>query len=242
MEWKTDISNFTSEESNIRGFNHDELIGKVSFSEMIYILFKGSMPSKEESKMIEAIFVSCIDHGIAVPSIVSARSVASGGNPFNAAVASGILALGDFHGGAIENSAKELKKITNYKETVFNYIENKIFFPGFGHKIYKDFDPRTKKLYALAKELNLAGEYLQLAFNLEKEFKSQKGKKLCLNVDGFIAAMLLDLGFDASLGKAFFIISRIPGICAHVNEELTTEKPFRRVNKEDCIYTGKSLD
>ncbi len=239
MEWKTKISKFEEGVSNIRGFNHDDLIGKISFSEMIYLLLKGEIPTKEEAKMLDSIFVSCIEHGIAVPSIIAARSVASGGNSLNSSVASGINALGDFHGGAIENAAIQFLKIKDVEETVKEYIKNKKIFPGFGHKIYKESDPRTLKLYTIAKELKLAGKYVELAFKIEKEFK--KNKSLCLNVDGFIAAILLDLGFDAKLGKAFFIISRTPGICAHVYEELKEEKPFRRLDKKDCIYEGKEI-
>jgi len=241
MKWKTKISKFTEKESNIRGFNHNDLIGTVSFSEMIYILLKGEKPNKNQIKILDAIFVSCIEHGISVPSIIAARAVASGGNSLNTSVASGISALGDYHGGAIENCAKFLESISDYKKIVSTYIENKQVFPGFGHKIYKDFDPRTKKLFKLTNKLNLSKKYVKLVFDIESEIEKIKGKKLCLNVDGIIAAIILDLGFDSSLGKAFFIISRVPGICVHVNEELIKEKPFRRLDEKDCIFKGKKL-
>ena len=241
MDWKTDISNFNQSESNIRGFDHDELIGNVSFSEMIYILLKGEKPTSAQAKMLDAIFVSCIDHGIAPPSIISARSVASGGNSLNSSVASGILALGDYHGGAIEDCAKLLGSCEDSKSLVESFVLNKKRIPGFGHKLYEDFDPRTKKLFDLAKKLNLVGKNINLAFEIERELEIQKKKKFCLNVDGFIAAVLLDLGFDYRLGKAFFIISRTPGICAHVHEEISCEKPFRRLDESDCSYGGKKL-
>ena len=242
MEWKTSISNFDEKESNIRGFNHDELIGKTTFSEMIFLLLKGVKPTQNEAKLLDAIFVSSIEHGIAPPSIIASRSVASGGNSFNSSVAAGILALGDFHGGAIENCARILSSISNYKKTVAEFINDKKRFPGYGHKIYKDFDPRSKKLFTIAKELNLVGKYLIMAYDIEKEIEIKKGKKFCLNIDGTIAAILLDLGFDPSLGKAFFIISRTPGICAHVHEELNFEKPFRRLDKKDCQYFGPKIN
>ncbi len=238
MEWKTKISNFTEEESTIRGFDHENLIGKISFSSMIYLLLKGRMPNENESKLLDAIFVSCIDHGIAPPSIISARSVASGGNSLNSSVAAGIMALGDYHGGAIEDAAKLFSSTLDVSNLVKKYLDKKIRLPGFGHKIYKESDPRTKKLFALAQELGLAGKYSEIAFQVENEIFKQKGKKFCLNVDGMIAALVLDLGFNYTTGKIFFIISRTPGICAHVHEEITEEKPFRRLKINQTKYIG----
>lgn len=206
MEWKTKISNFTEEESTIRGFDHDNLIGKISFSSMIYLLLKGRMPNENESKLLDAIFVSCIDHGIAPPSIISARSVASGGNSLNSSVAGGIMALGDYHGGAIEDAAKLFSSSLEVSSLVKTYLDEKIRLPGFGHKIYKESDPRTKKLFALAQELNLAGKYSEIAFQMENEIFKQKGKKFCLNVDGMIAALVLDLGFLTIQQEKYFLL------------------------------------
>ena len=90
----------------------------------------------------------------------------------------------------------------------------------------------------IAKELHLAGKHVALASSIEKELEQAKGKKLCLNVDAAIAAIVSDMGFDWKLGKAFFIISRTVGLCAHVHEEQTREKPYRRLPEEACVYDG----
>ncbi|MBI5553288.1 MAG: citryl-CoA lyase, partial [Candidatus Diapherotrites archaeon] len=73
---------------------------------------------------------------------------------------------------------------------------------------------------------------------LEAELEKSLGKKLCLNVDGCIGALISEMGFDWRLGKGFFIIGRIPGLVAHVHEEWVREKPFRRLQDEDHTFDG----
>ena len=105
-EWRTAITSNQDGKILIRGYNLDNLIGNRSYAEVCFLLLKGRMPSEPEAKMLDAILVSCIDAGIAPPSAVAARTIFSGGNSLNTAVAGGILALGDAHGGAIEKAAK----------------------------------------------------------------------------------------------------------------------------------------
>ena len=246
--WKTSISDASKENTIIRGYDINKLIGNLSFTQAIYLILKGELPSKQHKKMLDAIFVSVIDHSIAVPSVVTARTTASCGAPFNAAVAAGVLCISEYHGGAIEQAAKlfqeELKNTKEAKEAAKNIV-NKISIekkrmPGYGHKIYTE-DKRALHLLKLAKEFTIAGKHTELAIEVEKELEKAKGKKLCLNVDAAIAGIISDMGFDWQLGKAFFIISRTVGLCAHVHEEQTQEKPFRRLPEDICEYTGKPL-
>src|SRR3989344_1656880 len=111
-KWKTEIS----KEGTIRGYKLDELINNLTFTEMIFLTLKGELPKKNEVKMMDAILVSCVEHSIAPPSITAARISASAGNPLNAAVAAGILGIGDFHGGAIEASAKMMQEYSGKEE------------------------------------------------------------------------------------------------------------------------------
>ena len=236
-EWKTSISKFTANESIIRGKNHLDLINNLTFTETIFLLLKEKLPTKEETNMLNAIFVAAIDHGIEVPSIIAARTVLSGGNPINTAVAAGISTLGDFHGGAIEGAASLFEKEidNNPKNIVKTYLDNKQVIPGFGHKIY-EIDPRSKVLFDIAKKNNFFDKYCKFVIEIETELKKSKNKKIPINIDGVIAAIILDMGFDSEFAKAFFIIARTPGICAHVIEERKNEKPFRRLKESE--YTG----
>ena len=236
MIWKTKISKATKQKTILHGDDLDELTKKINFTQAIFLTLKGEMPTKKEEKMLNAILVSSVDHGVGVSSIITARCTAAAGNQFNSSVAAGIGTLGKYHGGAIEDCAKILKQQKNAKEIVSNALSGKKRLLGFGHKIYTK-DPRTQTLLSIAKENKIFGKHCKLALEIEKELEKQKKRKLCLNIDGCIAAIILDMGFPCSIGNAFFIISRSIGICAHVHEELTEEKPVRRI--EDEKYIGK---
>ncbi len=109
--------------------------------------------------------------------------------------------------------------------------------PGFGHPVHED-DPRTKVLLAMADEMGLSGAHTKLAADLENHTAHWIGKRLPLNVDGAIAALICDLGIDPRLGKAFFIIGRAAGFVAHAHEQVTAEKPFKAAAPGDISYTG----
>jgi citryl-CoA lyase len=244
-KWKTAITEIKKGEIRIRGYDIAELMEKLSFSDAIFLTLKGELPRKDESEMMRAILVSSIDHGVTPPSVLSARNVFSAGNSLNAAVAGGVLSIGDVHGGAIEKCARILQEWAKKsdqidslaKDLVSDSIYAKRRIPGFGHRLHET-DPRTVKLFEIARELNFSGRHLELAKVVEKELTVALGKKLPINVDGAIAAVISDMGFDWRLGKAFFIISRVPGLVAHVYEEMIREKPMRKLGDWNFEYDG----
>jgi citryl-CoA lyase len=241
-KWRTAISFHDGYEAYVRGYKLRDLIGKLTFTEAIYLVLKGELPTEKEAKMLEAIFVSIIEHSIAPPSIIAARAVISGGNKLHVGVGAGILAFGEAHGGALEGAMKFFQENVNRnpEEVVKEYLSQGKRIPGYGHRFYKEFDPRTEKLFEIAKELGFYGKYAQFAKEVEKAIEKLKGKKLVLNVDGAIASIVSEMGFDWRLGKGFFIIGRVPGIVAHVYEELVFEKPFsKRLDEEEEVeYFG----
>lgn len=249
LHWKTAITKVEANKINVKGYRLDELIGKVSFGQMVYLVFKGDMPSNEVGKIIEAILVSSIDHGATPPSALSAITVASTGAALNASVAAGILAISKFHGGAIEECMVLLKnameKIISQGssinhavyQVVSEYRNEKKRLSGFGHRLHTN-DPRTKKLFEIAEESNISGRYIQLIREFEAELSKSLGKKLPINVDGAIAALLSELDFDPFLANAFFMIARLPGLVAHIYEENTRYKPMRKIHPTDVEYDG----
>ncbi|MCD6376454.1 MAG: citryl-CoA lyase [Caldisericaceae bacterium] len=249
LAWKSAITKVEPNKLVVRGYRLDELIGKVSYAQMVYLLFKGELPSPQVGRVIEAILVSSVDHGTTPPSVLSAITVASTGAPLNAAVAAGILSISKFHGGAIEDcmhilqQAKKLmdEKGLNYEQAAAQVItefrEAKKRLSGFGHRIHNN-DPRTKKLFQLAEENGVAGDYVKLALTFVEQLEKITGKHLPLNVDGAIAALLCELEIDPLLANAFFMIARVPGIVAHVYEEKTRYKPMRKIHPTEVEYDG----
>ncbi|OGD18180.1 MAG: citryl-CoA lyase [Candidatus Aminicenantes bacterium RBG_16_63_16] len=248
LHWKTAITSVQPNKVRLRGYSIDELMGKVSFSQAIYLALKGELPSPEVGRLLDAIFVSSVDHGAGPPSVLAARTVASTGAELHAAVAAGVLAISRFHGGAIEegmrlfqavarrSAEKNIGEAEAAREILAGMKSRGERASGFGHRVHTQ-DPRTGRLFGLAEELKLAGPHVRIARTIENIFK-ESGKPLPINVDGAIAAVLCDLGIPAEIGNAFFIIARVPGLVAHIHEEKTRMRPMRKIHPADFEYDG----
>ena len=237
-KWKTSISGIVDGEIIIHGYKITDLIDKVNFTDAIWLELKGELPTEKERAMLDGILISTIDNGLGPPSTTNARNSASAGNPMQAAVAAGVLGVGEFHGGAIEECARLLQMGLTAEKLVEKVLGSGGRIPGFGHKIYKDEDPRATQIFEKAKSLGFYGEHCALALAVEADLEKRKGKKIPINVDGAIAAVVSDMGFDYRLGKGFFIIGRVVGLIAHIFEEWIREKPFRRIADEEIEYDG----
>jgi len=189
--------------------------------------------------------VATIDHGPTPPSVLAARTVASAGNPLNAAIAGGVLAIGDTHGGAIEEAARILQywaERTGKPEELAEELLDALKaggkrMPGFGHQLHET-DPRTIKLFDMAEETGVFGKHVKLCLAIESALEERLGKKLPININGAVAAVLSDMGFDWRLGKGIFVVSRVPGLLAHAFEEMTRERPMRKLGPPLHEYDG----
>ena len=237
-KWKTSIAGIVDGETIIHGYKVTDLIDKVNFTDAIWLELKGELPTENQRAMLDSILISTIDNGMGPPSITNARNSASAGNSMQASVAAGILGIGEHHGGAIEECARLLQMGMSAEKLVEKVLGSGDRIPGFGHKVYKDEDPRATQIFAKAKSLGFFGEHSELAKAVEAELEKRKGKKIVINVDGAIAAVVSDMGFDYRLGKGFFIIGRVVGLIAHIFEEIVREKPFRRISEEEIEYDG----
>jgi citrate synthase len=247
--WKTAITKVEPNKVCLRGYRIDELMGRITYAQGVFLAIKGELPSEGEAQMLDAILVSSVDHGVTPPSCITARTLASTGNPLNAALAGGILAISRHHGGAIEDSMRILQEAVRRKNEmkgssrqiasimVKEYTEKHQRLPGFGHRIHTR-DPRTPKLFQIASDLGIAGEYVEMAKALRDAIQESIGKKLPINVDGGIAAVLCEMDFPPELANAFFIMARIPGLVAHVYEEKKRMKPMRHINPRNHEYDG----
>jgi citryl-CoA lyase len=240
MRWKTAISTKKDGELYVRGIPLADLLRKYSFVDGIFLLLGERLPKKNERELLDTILLACVEHGVEAPSGFVPRVVASTGNPMNAALAAGVLSIGDWHGGAVEQCAKILQSGVSAEGLVDYALTAKERIPGYGHKIYKDKDPRAEYIIAKAKKLKLGGKYFQKAVKI-RELLKKNGKALPLNIDGALAAAMSELGFDWRLGKTLFILGRMPGMIAHAREEMLREKPYRRFEEEDVDYDGPAI-
>jgi citrate synthase len=247
--WKTAVTKIEPNKVAVRGYPIDELMGRISFGEMVYLVLKGELPTPEIGRLMDAILVSSVDHGVTPPSALAARTVASGGAPLTSAIAGGIMTINRYHGGAIEGCMRVLNDLVAYKrgenldpldaarEKMAEFRAKKIRVPGYGHRVHTN-DPRTQRLFALAEELGVAGEYIEMAHALRQAMREALNRDLPMNVDGGIAAVLCELGFAPELGNGFFAISRTVGLTAQVYEEMSRERPMRRIDPAAYEYDG----
>ena len=246
--WNTAITRVEPNKVAVRGYNIAELMGQVSFGSAVYLILTRELPSPAVARLMDAILVSSIDHGATPPSALAARTVASTGATLSAAVAAGIMSINRHHGGAIEDCARQLKAIADRSvcesismdeaatRTLATMREAGERMPGFGHRLHTK-DPRTARLFELAREAGIDGAHMQAARAVEKAFADAK-KSLPINVDGAIGAILADLGMNPAAFNGIFMIARTPGLIAHVIEEQTREKPMRRIDPVNHGYDG----
>ena len=239
MEWKTAISRVAPNEIRVRGYDLTEMIGRRSFGDVVYLLLSGELPPGNEGRMIEACLVAASEHSVVAPSVDAARFVASAGVPLQAAVAAGVAGLGEHHGGAVDACARLLldAEESDVASVARRVKEAGKRLPGYGHVVH-DPDPRARRLLEVAGELGFRGRWCELAEAFEGVTEEVFGKRLRINVDGALAAILLELGLDWRLGKAFYVIARPPGFVAHVFEEQTRERPYRDVGWDNVEYDG----
>jgi len=227
--------------------------GNVPFSHVIYRAVTGnSKVNEEHSRMIEAMIVACVDHGVTPPSAQATIIAASTRAPFEVAIAQGVGAITDVHGGAgtkaaqlfdecIMKSKKEKIDIAQAtREIIRKYIEEGKRIEGLGHRLHTK-DPRRDVLWNFATQTGIAAEHVQLSKILSNIFKQVRGMKLPINVDGVIGAVVADMDLDPAMAKAFFIYGRIAGLSAHYFEEVASQPRMRQINFSESIYKGKEL-
>ncbi|VIO76962.1 Citrate synthase [Bradyrhizobium ivorense] len=232
--WSTDIIDMKPGVIRFRGFPIEQLIGVVSFPQMIWLMLKGDLPSAEQGALLEAALVAAVDHGPQAPSIAIGRMAVTCGLPLNGAMASAINVLDDIHGGAGEQCMElyadiargqdagiALKTAVEQGLDAFIAAHGKIV-PGFGHRFHP-IDPRSPRLLALVDAARnngvVSGRFAEIGRGIEQVMEERKGRKIPMNIDGATAVIYSELGFAPALGRGLFILSRSVGILAHAWEQ-----------------------
>lgn len=229
------------------GHDVTTLMKDATFADVVYLLHRGRLPVEAERRVIDAILIASADHGPGSPSAAAMRTVATGNRAApEAAIAAGVLAIGDAHGGAglacLDLITRGVDLVNRQGQSMdaaaAEIVEEETSagrrLPGLGHRAHTT-DPRTAVLFGLMEDAKLAGAGVEFVRALEK-VAARTIKPLPINVDGAIAAVLYDLGFPPAMGKLIFIIGRVSGLSAQLIEEYTRERPMRI--KIPFVYDG----
>ena len=236
--WRTALVHSRDGEIWIHGRNVTSLMRTATFTDTIFLLHRGRLPDARERRLLDAILTSSSDHGSGAPSCAAARVAASGNRQsLSAAVAAGILAIGDEHGGAGElcmqliafGLARAQQRAISIEaaaaECVAEAREAGRRLPGLGHRVHR-IDPRVDVLFDLARQDGREGDGVIFVRALQQA-AAETIKAMPINIDGALAAVLHDLGFPPEAGKLLFIVARVAGLTAEVAEEYAREKPMR---------------
>jgi citrate synthase len=205
-----------------------DLIGSVSLTEHFWLLLTGALPSPAQRRVLDACLVAISEHGL-VPSVQAARmTYAAGPEAMQGAVAAGILGCGSVILGSAENAGRFLARIAGRAEADMEqaaravaeeYRASRTPFPGYGHPLHREADPRVTRLIAVAGEVGLSGRHVAAAQAAERVIQDITGKRLILNASGGIPAVLLDCGFPVQGLKGVPILARAASLIAHLVEE-----------------------
>jgi citrate synthase len=248
-EWQTRISRVIPGKVIIHGYDHEELIGGRPYAAGVYLTLRGELPSAGEERMMDAMLASLYDHGFVAASVLAARYCASGNPQLIPATAAGLLTAGSNtinpqHGCDFILAAWDLmkrEKLSMQQTAALVVAEKRAAkqrIPGFGHPTHKSEDFRATKLWKIAEECGFVGERTRLYQAINAEFRRATGREICINVDGALACIGMEMGFKPVHIAAIAALAVLPGIMAHVIEEIEEGVPLRVIRDEDMDYLG----
>src|SRR5215468_9719472 len=250
--WSTAIIDMKPGMIRYRGYAIEELIGRISFAEMVYVMTRGELPDPAAAKLLEAALVAAVDHGPQAPSIAAARMAVTCGVGINNAMASAVNMLGDVHGGAGEQCVRfysavaarmdvgvPLAQAVTAEMTVLGKHGSR-HVPGFGHRFHPR-DPRAPRLLELVDAAAAAGavsgRFAVIGRAIEARLAAEKGRPIPMNIDGATAVVFAELGFAPELCRGLFVLSRSVGALAHAFEELQSGERNKGPIPRHLIWT-----
>ncbi len=243
----------------VRGLDlPNEILGHMNLGDLAFLQLTGRKPTLEEGRVFNAIIITLVEHGI-TPSALAARMTYMGApEALQAAVAAGLCGLGTVFVGSMEGASKmlyealprdklgsrqDLDKLAY--ETLQAFAARKAIVPGLGHPVHKPVDPRTPRLFQIAAENGLSGEYVELIKKIQNVAEKQAGEILPINATGAIGAICCEFGFSWKIVRGFGVMARAIGLVGHILEE--SENPiayeiWQRAEEEVLETSGPGAD
>lgn len=214
-----------------------ELIGRHTYTEILYFLVCGGMPDPADTRVLDACLVTLMEHGLNPSTLVARLLADSVPDQIQVAMGAGLMAIGDVFAGTMEGCARILAEGAQAADADAYCMELAIRHraactpvPGFGHRTHKPDDPRTPRLLQVAEEAGRAGAFVATLLRLGRAVDAAAGRHITINATGAIAALLLEIGIPVPVMRAIAVVSRAGGLAGHVLEEQAT-------GSARCVWT-----
>lgn len=252
--WTTAVSDIVQTDVFIRGYSLGELIGRIPFSAATFLLVRGKMPTTGEARMIDAMLCSILDYSLQKPGTAAARYAVSGNPQMVPGMAVAVLSVGEYTlapedaGRFIVDSYAAMKKSGKTPDDFAKTFVEEVRtagkrVPGFGHPVFRGTDPRAQKLKSIAKTEGTWGEIGDWYEAIHRAFTAAAGKPdIVINEVGMMAAIMSQMGFTPPEMTGIALISSLPGVVAHVSEEMQTGKRIRIISDDIAEFSRERRD
>jgi citrate synthase len=250
---ETHISTSDAHSITVRGKDLvQDLVGRISYTEMVYLLIQGRLPTRAEVTILDACLVTLAEHGLTLNTLVARFVTSAVPDQTQIAMGASLMTVGDTFVGTMEGCAVILQEGVRKgvdaraycAEVVARHRSEKRAVPGFGHRFHKPDDPRSPRLLQVAREAGCKGEFIDLLNVLAVEVDRACGRHLTINATGAIAALLSEIGFETDVMRGLAVVSRSGGLVAHISEERKSRSArlIEHLAKEHVVYSDPQSD
>lgn len=227
---RTQIATSDARTITVRGRDLvDDLIGRHTYTEVLYFLVCGRMPDPADTRVLDACLVTLMEHGLNPSTLVTRLLADSVPDQIQVAMGVGLMAIGDVFAGTMEGCARILADGAQAPDPdlycaglAARHRASGTPVPGFGHRTHKPDDPRTPRLLRVAEEAGRAGAYVDTLLRLGRAVDAAAGRHVTTNATGAVAALLLEIGIPVPVMRAMAVVSRAGGLAGHVLGERAT--------------------
>jgi citryl-CoA lyase len=246
--WTTTVSDVEEADVFIRGYSLGDLIGRIPYSAATYLVIRGKIPTPGEARVIDAMLCSIIDYSLYKAGTAAARYCVSGNPQMVPGMATAVLSVGEYTLAPEDTGRFVIDSYTKMKASGQDYDAFAAKFigevrasgqrvPGFGHPKFRFTDPRAQKLKQIAQKEGVWGEIGDWYEAVHRAFIAATGKpEIPINEVGIMAAIMAQMGFTPAEMTGIALISSLPGVVAHISEELQTKTRIRIIPDEIAEY------
>ena len=252
--WVTAVSDITAGDIFIRGYPMQELVGRLPFSAISFLLIRGRIPTPGESRIMDVILSSILDYGLQKSGTVAARAVVSVNPRMTAGLSAAMLGAGEFAVSPEDTGRFIAEGVAAWRASGQDVADHAAGFvaslraakrrvPGFGHPVFRGTDPRAERLKTLAQKHGVRGAANNWYEAVHLAFRAASGKPdLVMNDVGMLAGIMVQMGFTPPEMAGLALLSTFPGLIAHISEELQSGVINRIIPDQNAEYDRSRRD